>query len=137
MYYFEYDKDGFLIEYKETENDEILCHYILDGNSFIKIEEDGKYKSLSKFDELIQFRHMFNSGESWISVEVKDDVNFSFLEKGFYSLLGKKQTIVNTIPEKKYPTIKRQINLEDNKLYNCKLKIKDSNLNKWKTMISF
>jgi hypothetical protein len=140
MYYFEYDKFGFLIEYKETDNNEILSHYILKGNSFIKIEEDGKYKSLSKYDELIQFKHMFNSGESWISIETKEDElndDFVFLGRGIRCLLGKYNTIGNHHPEKKYPTIKRQINLEDNKLYNCRLKINDSNLNKWKTMISF
>ena len=140
MYYFEYDKEGFLVKYLETDNNEILSHYILDGKSFIKIEEDGKYKSLSRYDELIQFKHMFNSGESWISVEVKEEEVFDdsvFLGGGILCLMGKHKIIGNTTPEKKYPTIKRQINLEDNKLYNCRLKINDSNLNKWKTMISF
>jgi len=140
MYYFKYDKEGFLVKYLETDNNEILSHYILDGKSFIKIEEDGKYKSLSRYDELIQFKHMFNSGESWISIEVKEeevcDDSF-FLGDGFQSLIGKHNTNRTPPPEKKYPTIKRQINLEDNKLYNCRLKINDSNLNKWKTMISF
>lgn len=173
-YYFEYDKSGYLFKYKESNvynlllekynsymtncKEQILSYCFLSGRTVTKIEENGKFKNFIEYNSPIMFKHRFEAGESWLSVEgysskidiykknkvTKEDEHIERRYPEFYfdkDLISPttKEGIIKEIRYnyKKYPTIKKQLCLEDNKIYNIRIKIKESKLNKWKTLIDF
>ena len=112
MYYFEYDKKGFLFKYKESTNSEIelliekknnsynedsvLSYYFLTGSTIYRVENYGIDKSdLELVGEIY--------GDNYYSV----------------------------------PKVKKQLFLENDKLYNFKIQIDNNNLMKWKSLIDF
>ena len=168
MYYFEYDKKGFLFKYKESTNSEVellieknnntyneegvLSYYFLTGSTIYRVENYGIDKSVVKYDTPIMFRHRFEAGESWMSVvkrenvinpnhpEEKEDDNIERKHPEFYYDKKSDLEVVNEIYGDNYynvPKVKKQLFLENDKLYNFKIQIDNNNLMKWKSLIDF
>jgi hypothetical protein len=171
MYYFEYDKSGFLFKYKESyENDvdlliekennfyneeNILCYYFLTGSTIYRIENNGVDRNVVKYDTPVMFKHRFEAGESWMSViERQKNINFQYQKKeekedeesvkrgypSFYYKSKKETQIKKEIlidNNYHFPNIKKQLFLQNNKLYNFRIQIEQNNLSKWKSLIDF
>jgi len=170
MYYFEYDKKGFLFKYKESTNSEIelliekknnsynedsvLSYYFLTGSTIYRVENYGIDKSVVKYDAPIMFRHRFEAGESWMSVVSKENViNFNHPKEKekeddnierkhpeyYYDKKSDLELVGEIYGDNYYsvPKVKKQLFLENDKLYNFKIQIDNNNLMKWKSLIDF
>jgi hypothetical protein len=148
MYYFEYDKEGYLYKYTEKYEDEslVLCDYFLNSDTVIKLEENGKYKNYIKYECPVQFKHRFEAGESWVTVTRKvspitkeDDYLEGMIDRNYpwtssYPWTSDEK---NPNPYYEYPNVKSQLNFKDDEIYNLKFKIKKSLINNWYNTIDF
>jgi hypothetical protein len=142
MYYFEYDKEGYLYKYTEKYEDEslVLCDYFLNSDTVIKLEENGKYKNYIRYECPVQFKHRFEAGESWVTVTRKvspitkeDDYLEGIIDRNYPWTSDEK----NPNPYYEYPSVKSQLNFKDGEIYNLKFKIKKSLINNWYNTIDF
>lgn len=158
MYYFEYDKNGYLIKYIETESD---CEYsgvsITDSSFYCtiedglvtKFEENGFFKTVSKYNEPIKLTQSFSEGESWVKVLTKKHIvkkektnpdTSSYKETNYpwitYSTEeAPLENCVKNVNEYAIPT--SVISLEGESLSHLNFKVKDSFLDKWNNLIDF
>jgi hypothetical protein len=165
MYYFEYDRSGYLYKYVEsyTEQDDgyykdcVLCHATISGNTLRKLEDNGKFKSIVEYESPVQFEQRFEAGESWLSVVIKHEKDFCENKEEEEEDYDFEDNVERNYPEgsasyeisytrsnkeeiekwNKYPSVKRQFNLEDNVIYNLKFKINESLLNNWSNIVDF
>jgi len=164
MYYFEYDKNGFLVKYAETEVDvdfsEIsinnsIFYCIIDNCLVKKFEENGLFKTVSKYGGPIKLTHSFSEGESWIKVFNKKDSSIikhyndytkdvsSYKETNYPWFIYSADTssenytkkYVENVSEYAIPT--SVISLEGESLSHLNFKVKDSFLEKWTNIIDF
>lgn len=166
MYYFEYDKDGYLVKYAETKN-EIVYSAISVSNSFFycvakdnlvtKFEENGFFKTVSKYNGPIKLTQSFSEGESWVKVLNKktilkeDDVNekenfpnvSSYKETNYpWITYNEEKSLENCIKEyvgdmDDYALPVSVLSLEGESLSHLNFKVKDSFLDKWNNLIDF
>jgi len=166
MYYFEYDKEGFLYKYKEAciEDFDLLIekkehfhnrkivksYYYLTGSTIYRVESNGVEKNVIEYESPIMLKHRFEAGESWISVvekvndfkiehfeEEEEEDNIDRKYPMFYGHKKEKPTNNSVYPYRYYPKIKKQLFLENDKLYNFKIQVEKNNLMKWKSIIDF
>ena len=162
MYYFEYDKSGYLIKYIETDKEITYSGVSISKSSFYctikdglvkRYEENGLIKTMSKYQGSVKLKHHFSEGESWIKVVKK---NIASVDKKDY-LPGP-----SSIKETNYPwstcsadTFSNKyvnnhsksmneyafpvsvISLEGDNLSHLKFKVKSSFLDKWNNLIDF
>jgi len=149
MYYFKYDKEGFLIKYKEfyvNENRKsCLCELYIFDNKIIKFEEDKKFKSFTKYTEPIKVTHRFEVNESWLNINKKNNTNSleeeshkvkeELVQKNYPFDFNKHDESEKHLERLKkyqeYPLVGYQINLEDDLIYNLKFKIKETLIKNW------
>jgi hypothetical protein len=144
MYYFEYNKEGYLERYFEKYDtydcykDYLMCYCLIKDYSVTKIEENGKYRHVIKYNEPIKVVHRFECGESWISVVqkesevIKSERQYDKVEKKYPSYYQNNTKQHNFY----YPTIKTQIAFEDDKLSHLKFSIHPNLINNWKNLIN-
>jgi len=164
MYYFEYDKNGFLVKYAETEVDvefsEIsinnsIFYCIVDNFLVKKFEENGLFKTVSKYGGPIKLTHSFSEGESWIKVFNKKGSSIikhyndctkgvsSYKETNYPWFTYSADTSLENYIEKnvenvsKYAIPTSVISLEGESLSHLNFKVKDSFLEKWTNIIDF
>lgn len=169
MYYFEYDKSGYLIKYIETENSAEYSGVSISDSSFYctiedslvtKFEENGFFKTVSKYNEPIKLTQSFSEGESWVKVLIKKNIvkeNVPSEEKDHPDISSHPHT--SSYKETNYPWIKYSsekdslenyvknvneyaiptsvISLEGESLSHLNFKVKDSFLDKWNNLIDF
>jgi len=158
MYYFEYDKENYLIIYKEeyekieSKKIDSVCEIYVYNNKIIKFEENRKFKNLIKYIEPIKVVHRFEAGESWLNIQKKNFFNYSqnnIIEevKGseniqrnypnfyFYDKNKKENDLISDFND--YPTVLQQINLENDIIYNLKFKLKKTLINNWSNLMTF
>tara|TARA_B100000900_G_scaffold369135_1_gene346777 strand:- start:1368 stop:1847 length:480 start_codon:yes stop_codon:yes gene_type:complete len=159
MYYFEYDKNGYLIKYIETKN---KCEYsgvsisdssfycTIEDNLVTKFEENGFFKTMSKYNEPIKLTQSFSEGESWVKVLTKKHISkkeeknksdtSSYKETNYpwikYSIEEYPlENYVKNVNEYAIPT--SVISLEGESLSHLNFKVKNSFLDKWNNLIDF
>lgn len=159
MYYFEYDKENFLIKYKEeyqkakSKKIDSVCEIYIHNNNIIKFEDNRKFKNLTRYIEPIKIVHRFEAGESWLNIQKKGFFDFSqnnnSIKKSekseniqrnypnfyFKDKNTKENDLVSNFNE--YPTVLQQINLENDIIYNLRFKLKKSLINNWCNLITF
>jgi hypothetical protein len=159
MYYFEYDKENYLIKYREEYKKakskvcDSVCEFYIYNNKIIKFEENRKFKNLIKYTEPIKIVHRFEAGESWLNIQKKGFFDFS-QNNNTQKELEKDENIQRNYPDfyfhdknkkendlisnfNKYPTVLQQINLENDIIYNLKFKLKKSLINNWSNLMAF
>jgi hypothetical protein len=162
MYYLEYDKNGYLLKYAETEsnilysdisikNSDFYC--IVKDNCVKRYEENGLFKTVSKYDGPVKLTQSFSEGESWVKVlNKKTIVKERFIDKE--EIKSHKETNYpwTTYSEEKssenytkeyvvnmdeYAIPVSVISLEGHKLSHLSFKVKSSFLDKWNNIIDF
>lgn len=161
MYYFEYDKENFLIKYKEeykkvkSKKTDSVCEIYIYNNKIIKFEENRKFKNLIKYIEPIKVVHRFEAGESWLNIQKKGFYDFSQninitkeLEENeniqrnypdfyFQDKNKKENDLIYNYNAYEYPIVVQQINLENDIIYNLRFKLKKSLINNWSNLMTF
>jgi hypothetical protein len=161
MYYFEYDKENFLIKYKEeyrkakSKKIDCVCEIYIYNNKIIKFEENRKFKNLIKYIEPIKVVHRFEAGESWLNIQKKAFFDFSqnnnvikeFEENEniqrnypnfyFHDKNKKENDLISNYNAYEYPIVVQQINLENDIIYNLRFKLKKSLINNWSNLMTF
>tara|TARA_Y100000389_G_C17379680_1_gene473622 strand:- start:397 stop:900 length:504 start_codon:yes stop_codon:yes gene_type:complete len=167
MYYFEYDKSGYLIKYIETENKAEYSGVSISDSSFYceikdnlvtKFEENGFFKTVSKYSEPIKLTQSFSEGESWVKVLIKKHIikkeEKTNLDASLYNNLDTSsyketnypwitysieeaplENYVKNVNEYAIPT--SVISLEGESLSHLNFKVKDSFLDKWNNLVDF
>ncbi len=153
MYYFEYDKNNFLIKYKEKyhntklKKNDFICEVYVYENKIIKFEENRKFKNIIKYIEPIKLVHRFEAGESWLNIQKKTFFNYYVNDKteegeniqrnypSFYVENKKENDLISDFND--YPTVLQQINLENDIIYNLKFKLKKTLINNWTNLMAF
>jgi hypothetical protein len=161
MYYFEYDKENYLIiykeEYKKTESKktDYVCEIYVYNNKIIKFEENRKFKNLIKYIEPIKVVHRFEVGESWLNIQKKGFFDFSqnnnstkkpkedenvqrnYPDFYFHDKNKRENDLISNYNAYEYPTVLQQINLENDIIYNLKFKLKKTLINNWTNLMAF
>jgi hypothetical protein len=161
MYYFEYDKENYLINYKEkykrvkSKKIDSICEIYIHNNQIIKFEENRKFKNLIKYIEPIKIVHRFEAGESWLNIQKKGFFDFSqnnnstkkpkedenvqrnYPDFYFHDKNKKENDLISNYNAYEYPTVVQQINLENDIIYNLRFKLKKSLINNWCNLITF
>lgn len=166
MYYFEYDKDGYLIKYIETEKEMVYsgisvsnsCFYcIAKDNLVTKFEENGFFKTVSKYEGPIKLTQSFSEGESWVKVLNKKHIRkedvvpkkentldmSSYKETNYPWITHNEETsLENWIKEyagniDDYALPVSVLSLEGESLSHLNFKVKNSFLDKWNNLIDF
>tara|TARA_R110001592_G_scaffold75555_1_gene228713 strand:+ start:911 stop:1402 length:492 start_codon:yes stop_codon:yes gene_type:complete len=163
MYYFEYDKNGYLIKYVETESEAVYSgisisdcyfHCTIKGDFVQKYEEGGLFKTISKYNGPIKLTQSFSEGESWIKV-FKKNTEKKIKRNSLYECDNSHKytnypwvtysadtSLENYIKEyaaniNEYAIPISVISLEGESLSHLNFKIKNSFLDKWNNLIDF
>jgi len=163
MYYFEYDKNGYLIKYVETESETVYSgisisdcsfHCTIKGDFVQKYEEGGFFKTISKYNNPIKLTQSFSEGESWVKVlnkKTKKNTEINSLYKCDNShkhtnypwvTYSAETSLDNYIKEcakniNEYAIPISVISLEGESLSHLKFNIQNSFLDKWNNLIDF
>jgi len=164
MYYFEYDKSGYLIKYIETEKEIIYSGISVSNSSFYcvikdnlvtKFEENGFFKTVSKYQGSIKLTQSFSEGESWVKVLNKKNSSIiesyndytkgvsSYKETNYpWTTYSAETSLDNYIKEyvgniNEYAIPTSVISLEGESLSHLNFKVKNSFLDKWNNLIDF
>ncbi len=165
MYYFEYDKNGYLIKYIETEKETVYSEISVSNSSFYcvikdnlvtKFEENGFFKTVSKYQRPIKLTQSFSEGESWVKVLNKTDssiinsynydtedvllhkeTNYPWVTtySAHTSLENYVTECVGNVNEYAIPI--SVISLEGESLSHLNFKVQNSFLEKWSNIIDF
>lgn len=133
MYYFEYDNEGFLYQYSESDSENIIMKCIITGSTLIRYEKDCGYefKALTKYVSNVKFLQRFEAGESWLTVIKNDNENKSEIniDKNYgYNIYNDME--IST------PEVKRRIQIENDNIIEFKTNINHNNINHWKKLIN-
>tara|TARA_R110000772_G_scaffold35007_1_gene84623 strand:- start:150 stop:641 length:492 start_codon:yes stop_codon:yes gene_type:complete len=163
MYYFEYDKNGYLIKYVETESETVYSgisisdcsfHCTIKGDFVQKYEEGGLFKTISKYNSPIKLTQSFSEGESWIKVFKKNtekkikrnslyECDNSHKYTNYPWVTYSADTSLDNYIKKYAANINEYaipisvISLEGESLSHLNFKIKNSFLDKWNNLIDF
>lgn len=162
MYYFEYDKNGYLLKYAETESNIMYSNISIENSDFYctikdncvkRYEENGLFKTVSKYDRPVKLTQSFSEGESWVKVLTKKNIvkkeeknnpdASSYKETNYpWDTQIEEKHSENHIKEYvgnicEYPIPVSVISLEGHKLSHLSFKVKSSFLDKWNNIIDF
>jgi hypothetical protein len=162
MYYFEYDKNGYLLKYAETEsnilyndisikNSDFYC--TIKDNCVKRYEENGLFKTVSKYDRPVKLTQSFSEGESWVKVLNKKTIAKervidkeeieSYKETNYpWAIHSQEKSSENYIKEyaanmDEYAIPVSVISLEGQELSHLSFTVKSSFLDKWNNIIDF
>lgn len=145
MYEFEYDIDGYLVKYKEFSGESIHTYFFITGNTLIRYEGFGEYKSIIKYKSPVKFLHRFEANESWltpikrekeelIEEEIESTTELKYPE--YYSSTPTNVNDINYIVNLSYPTINCQVHLENNELsVENKFNLNSNMIFNWKRLV--
>ena len=162
MHYFEYDKNGYLVKYVEAAN-YIKCknisisnsdfYCIIKDNCVKRYEENGFFKTVSKYDRPVKLTQSFSEGESWVKVLNKKTITKervidkeeikSHKETNYpYATHSQEKSSENYIKEyavnmDEYAIPVSVISLEEQELSHLSFTVKSSFLDKWNNIIDF
>jgi hypothetical protein len=159
MYYFEYDKEGYLYHYEERYSGTTMMYCFVTGDTVIKYEREENYKILQKYSTSVKIMQRFEAGESWITVvsdyrepetieveEEQEEVDdFSdLIERRFPDFYSKSKLSPMEEFEEIYlknkptttPVLKKRIQTENNEVTEYKCEISQSKINHWKKLVN-
>ena len=166
MYYFEYDKNGYLIKYIETKKETVYSGITVSNSSFYciakdnlvtKFEENGFFKTVSKYHGPVKLTQSFSEGESWVKVLNKKTIEkervinqketpsdmLSYKETNYpWVTHDEEKSLENCVKEyainmNEYAIPVSVISLKGESLSHLNFKVKNSFLDKWNNLIDF
>lgn len=155
MYYFEYNKEGYLYQYSEVSSGDTVINCFVTGSTIIRYEKEDEYKIFQKYTSSVKLLQRFEAGESWltISVDIKsenNDIDEEYDELGeiidrrfpdYYNKSNKSALeefeiyYLNGIKVLN-PILNKRIQIENDEVTEYKTKLDNKKIRQWRNLVN-